>query len=247
VPDDASAGDPLSAIMAEVRKRPPDERMLARRRTADALRSLIEVALDGDIDPEALHALAGDLERVLDATTLQPATSRYGAASEGPSVLYLMNETHPIGGIGNPIAMPFTPVMDGDTLRADLHFGPAYEGTPGLVHGGFVAATFDHLLGGAAIRVGRPIVTGSLTVRYLRPTPLNTHLTIECWPGKSAGRKVMTHGRLLDGEVVLVEAEALFITVDVTRYTPPAEGGAVPSRKTVSAPGSEDDTLGTAS
>jgi acyl-coenzyme A thioesterase PaaI-like protein len=115
---------------------------------------------------------------------------------------------------------PSTPSLDGDTIGAELRFGLAHEGTPGLVHGGFVAATFDHLLGGAAIRTGRPIVTGTLTVRYLRSTPLNTDLLIECWPGESAGRKVHTHGRLLAGDEVLVEAEAVFITVDVDRYTP---------------------------
>lgn len=101
-----------------------------------------------------------------------------------------------------------------------MRFGPAHEGTPGLVHGGIVAATFDHLLGGAAIKAGKPIVTGTLTARFVRPTPLNTDLTIECWPAAISGRKVRSQGYLLAGEEVLVEAEAVFVTVDVGRYTP---------------------------
>lgn len=210
----------LSDLMAEIRSRPPDTRDVARRRAAAALRTLNEIVLTGDVDSGQLAALVDRLEEVLETTPLRAGTSRYGVASEGPSVIYLMNETHAIGGLGNPVAAPFTPWFDGEVIRGNLRFPLTFEGTPGVVHGGFVAATFDHLLGGAAIRAGQPIVTGTLSVRYLRPTPTNTDLTIECWPGEVAGRKVRTHGRLLQGDDALVEAEALFITVDVERYTP---------------------------
>jgi acyl-coenzyme A thioesterase PaaI-like protein len=214
-------GSELTDLMAEIRSRPPGERDAARRRAAAAIRTLNEIVLTGDIDHDGLAHLAARLEAVVENTSLKPGLSRYGAASEGPSVIYLMNETHPIGGLGNPVAAPFTPSFDGEIIRGELRFPLTFEGTPGLVHGGFVAATFDHLLGGAAIRAGHPIVTGTLTIRYLRPTPTNTDLTIECWPGEVHGRKVMTHGRLRNGDEVLVEAEALFITVGVGRYTPP--------------------------
>jgi acyl-coenzyme A thioesterase PaaI-like protein len=131
-----------------------------------------------------------------------------------------MNETHPVGGAGNPVAAPLTVTFDGTTIHADLRFGIAHEGTPGLTHGGFVAATFDHLLGGAAITSGQPIVTGSLTVRYLQPTPINTDLTITCWLGDVDGRRVNAHGVLQRHDEVLVEADAVFVTVDEARYTP---------------------------
>lgn len=237
----------LAELMATMHNRPPDKQTLARRRAAAAVRAITELVLAGDADARALVALAEQLELVHAESALQAGRSRYGPASEGPSVVYLMNETHPVGGLGNPVASPFQPSLDGDTIRAELRFGLAHEGTPGLVHGGFVAATFDHLLGGAAIRSGRPIVTGSLTVRYLRPTPLDTDLLIECWPGEISGRKVHTHGKLLAGDEVLVEAEALFITVDVDRYTPGNGPGASTSARTVSAPGNVGDTPGTAS
>jgi acyl-coenzyme A thioesterase PaaI-like protein len=237
----------IAELMAAARNRPPDEQTLARRRAAAAVRDLTELVLAGDADAAALVVLAEQLEEVRAASSLRPGTSRYGPATEGPSVVYLMNETHPVGGLGNPVASPFHPSLDGKTIRAEIRFGLAHEGTPGLVHGGFVAATFDHLLGGAAIRSGRPIVTGTLTIRYLRPTPLNTDLLIECWPGDTAGRKVHTHGRLLAGDEILVEAEAVFITVDVGRYTPGDGPGASTSASTVSAPGNVGDTPETAS
>jgi len=74
-----------------------------------------------------------------------------------------------------------------------------YEGPPGAVHGGIVAAYLDEILGGAALRAtGRPSVTGELTVRYLRPAPAETALL-------GRGRLVKDHGRYVDVEGSLEE------------------------------------------
>ena len=60
-----------------------------------------------------------------------------------------------------------------------VRFGSAYEGPPGHVHGGFVAAAFDEVLGYVQSLGGRPGMTGTLTVRYRSPTPLYTELRFE--------------------------------------------------------------------
>ena len=48
-------------------------------------------------------------------------------------------------------------------------FGAAYEGPPGCVHGGFVAAAFDEVLGSTQSLSGEPGMTGRLTVNYRSP------------------------------------------------------------------------------
>ena len=54
---------------------------------------------------------------------------------------------------------------------------PAYAGPPGAAHGGIVAAYMDEVLAGAVTaRVGRSGVTGELTVRYVRPVPVERPL-----------------------------------------------------------------------
>ena len=74
-----------------------------------------------------------------------------------------------------------------------------YEGPPGAVHGGIVAAYLDEILGGAALRAtGRPSVTGELTVRYVKPVPPETPLL-------GRGRVVKDHGRYVDVEGSLEE------------------------------------------
>jgi acyl-coenzyme A thioesterase PaaI-like protein len=77
-----------------------------------------------------------------------------------------------------------------------------YEGPPGAVHGGIVAAYLDEVLGGAAAEAaGRPAVTGELTVRYVKPVPSETPLL-------GRGRLVANHGRYVDVEGSLEEFDA---------------------------------------
>ena len=69
-----------------------------------------------------------------------------------------------------------------------------YEGPPGAAHGGIIAAYLDETLAGAVVRsTGRVAVTGELTIRYVRPAPLETPLV-------GAGRLVAAHERDLDVE-----------------------------------------------
>lgn len=54
---------------------------------------------------------------------------------------------------------------------------PILKRPPGATHGGIVAAYPDAVLAGAVVRgTGRPAVTRELTVRYVRPVPLETPL-----------------------------------------------------------------------
>jgi uncharacterized protein (TIGR00369 family) len=77
-----------------------------------------------------------------------------------------------------------------------------YEGPPGAVHGGIVAAYLDEVLGGAAAReAGKPAVTGELTVRYVKPVPSETPLL-------GRGRVLTDHRRYVDVEGTLEEFSA---------------------------------------
>lgn len=101
--------------------------------------------------------------------------------------------------------------VDG-SLRARVTLGLAYEGPPGCVHGGIVAMLLDQILGQSNFENGLPAMTGTLTVRYRKPTPLLQELSIEADPPELAdGRKCVTRGRIRCGEIVTAEAQGLFI------------------------------------
>jgi len=95
-----------------------------------------------------------------------------------------------------------------------VRYGYAYEGPPGCVHGGILAAAFDEVLGFAQSLSGKPGMTGTLQIRYRRPTPLNTDLVFEGWVEKIEGRKIFTVGHCKAKDEVTAEAEGLFISVD---------------------------------
>ena len=72
---------------------------------------------------------------------------------------------------------------------------------------------FDDLLGLMNTRLGQPGMTGTLSVKYRRPTPLYRELRMEAWIGKIEGRRVLAHGTLLDGDDLCAEAEGLFVAL----------------------------------
>ncbi|HEV8064363.1 MAG TPA: PaaI family thioesterase [Acidimicrobiales bacterium] len=133
----------------------------------------------------------------------------------------------PVSGASNAIAPPvvFTKIdaEGGPSIEGEVTFGPAYEGPPGHVHGGIVAAMFDELLGFAQLSPG---FTGTLTIRYRKPTPLNRRLSLAARVERVDGRKRWVRGTCeLDG-ILLAEAEGLFIAPrsdeDYLAYLAPA-------------------------
>jgi acyl-coenzyme A thioesterase PaaI-like protein len=107
--------------------------------------------------------------------------------------------------------------IDGDRIIGRANFGAQYEGPPGHVHGGIIAAAFDEVLGMAQARTGRPGMTGTLTIRYRRPTPLHTEVVFEARVDRVEGRKIFAAGTLHAGETLCAEAEGIFISVDFSR------------------------------
>ena len=135
----------------------------------------------------------------------------------------------PIIGRRNPIAPPVRmwkqhlaegsgahgafEVLGEATLRA------AYNGPPGSVHGGVVAAVFDELLGCAAVVNEVAGFTGTLTVVYRSPTPLDEPLTMRAWIDRVEGRKTFARGELHHAGTLCAEADGIFIRFDPAAFS----------------------------
>ena len=64
-------------------------------------------------------------------------------------------------------------------------------------------------------------LTGTLTIRYERPTPVGGDLTFDAWVERTEGRKVFTAGTIsADGDVT-ARADGVFIRVEPP--SPPTE------------------------
>ena len=99
----------------------------------------------------------------------------------------------------------------GGGLRAEVELGAAYEGPPGLVHGGITMLLLDHLMGEVGSDGHRRVtMTGTLTGRYAAPTPLGP-VVLEGWIAREEGRKVFVEATLGTPDAVTVEAHGVFI------------------------------------
>jgi len=119
---------------------------------------------------------------------------------------------NPVNGQQNAIApdIRMRGLPDG-SVSGTVTLGLPYEGPPGCVHGGVSALIIDHIFGAANFWAGTIGPTAELTLRYKRPTPLFTPLTVTARQESVDGRKIRTTGTISAGGKVCVEAEGLFI------------------------------------
>jgi hypothetical protein len=201
-----------------------------RRRLAAALRPIITMTVAATFTDEVMTAAAERLEefgRTLEEEAGPKHARQLPDFSQGVQEIF---PTSPIMGLTNPIAPPVVVhVVDGvdggfPEIRADAWFDWAYEGPPNCVHGGVIAETFDEMLGAAIMVAGNPGMTGTLTIRYRKPTPLRTRLRIEARCLDRDGRKIRTWGGIYHGDRLTAEAEGLFIEVKPTQFPAIAEG-----------------------
>jgi acyl-coenzyme A thioesterase PaaI-like protein len=166
-----------------------------------------EACNDGELDELITRA-----RELADRTASLPSlAARGGLAMAGGADAALL-ERSGISGRSNPLAAPLQMRLDEDGIcRGTATYGAAYEGPPGCLHGGFVAAAFDDLLGFAQIASGQAGYTGTLTVRMRRPTPLFRPIRYEAGFSRVEGRKIWCWGRAWDDTSLLAETEIVFI------------------------------------
>src|SRR4051794_1486459 len=152
-----------------------------RERLADNLRRLIDHALTAQVDDAALAATADAVGRLADDLAPHvpddpPSNTPLRSDVADPQEIFPFS---PIIGKYNPLAVPVQVEVEGTKAIASVTFPAAYEGPPTFVHGGVIAQTFDEVLGVANLANGTPGMTGTLTIRYRRPTPLRGALRVE--------------------------------------------------------------------
>lgn len=187
-----------------------------KRRLAKAMRTVIERLITTDAPEHDLRVAADGLERYAARLEGHPRRTRptgFAEAANAGDVAAFFDQS-PLIGLSNPLAPPVALHFDGHVVHGSATFGSAYEGPPGHLHGGFIAAAFDEVLGFAQSTTGHPGMTGMLTIRYRKPTPLHVPLRLEARVVRTEGRKIFTEGRMFAGDTLTSEAEGVFISVD---------------------------------
>lgn len=185
---------------------------MARVRLADALRELIT---DSFISTASIDDIDGAIADIRSA--LRKVNSPNGIPGSAAAESHFSDRS-PFYGAMNPLSMPMKMSQDPSVgefgaVIGEGTFTEPYEGPPGHIHGGFIAAAFDEVLGMAQSLTGRPGMTGTLTIKYRSPTPLNTPIVFKGWVDRVDGRKIFTKGESFNGDTLCAEAEVLFLSM----------------------------------
>lgn len=191
---------------------------------AQATRELVDAVVRSTVPDEELVAVREEIEKLTARLRASQIDGSFGVAvtPEGG----VRNHGNAVVGLRNAIAPPVHVEQSPEGRAwADFTLGAAYEGPPGLVHGGVSALILDQICGEAAAAGGAPGMTGTLTVRYRRGTPLGD-LHAEAWIASTDGVKTRIEGHLADADGVTVECEGIFI---LPRWAREAQGEQKPS------------------
>jgi acyl-coenzyme A thioesterase PaaI-like protein len=192
----------------------PDARRVAKHALVHEVRRLINAVTMLDVnaldDPGPVAELAETASTLVASVADLPRLPGGPADAGGDDARLL--ERSGIVGASNPLAAPLHIWLDGERVVGWAVYPEQYEGPPGCVHGGFVAAAFDDLLGAAQTLSGTAGFTGTLTVRMRRPTPLLQRIDYEGGVHGVDGRKILAWGRARHGDEVVAEAEGVFVS-----------------------------------
>lgn len=193
------------------------------RELADELRAIVEALSVTELEAPALaraSKLARALRRQLSGTR-QPRwyDTDAGERSRAEASQRAYLDQSPVRGQLNPLAPPLSieSVEEADgsrSLRGRARLGMAYEGPPYAVHGGWVAALFDELLGATQRLTRVPGLTASLRVKYRHPTPLEETLEFRGWIQREQKHFVIARATCHAGDTLTAEAEAMFLRVN---------------------------------
>jgi acyl-coenzyme A thioesterase PaaI-like protein len=216
--DPGFTGDP--GLTGVPRSIDPDD---PRNRVADALRRIGATAVGHPMPYEDLARAADELSVIaaaLEKSAPQSKRPRRQPDTAGHPQDFFPGS--PMIGFANPVAPPAEIwTVEGDDGRREIRgrvtFGYAYEGPPTCVHGGIIAALFDELMGAANLITENAGMTGTLTVRYRKPTPLLAPLDLVARFMRREGRKIFTWAGIYYAGELTAEADGLFIAVPPER------------------------------
>ncbi len=101
-------------------------------------------------------------------------------------------------------------------VSANIIVPKHFQGYPGIVHGGIIAAMLDEVSGRTITNneYSRWMVTASLSIRYRKPVPVEKPLHLVGVLQKDSGLVARVRGEIFDeGGTLLAEAEAVLADI----------------------------------
>ena len=177
---------------------------------------LIDAVANTEVDTDTLAETAATVEGLTERLNVARREIGTMVARElGDGTTEIGTITNIVAGDTNPAAPRLALMRTDEGLRAEITLNTIYQGPPGLVHGGWIAAMLDQAVGSVSAVETSPGLTANLEIDYRRPTPLFTPLEITSWVDRVEGRKVYVAGQIRAHGEVTAEGTALMIRVEV--------------------------------
>lgn len=200
----------------------PDETYwLARRELAVAARALNETVVSTDMSLDTAAEITEAMRQLTQRLKKEPQLTGFvdmARRKDRGSIDNIMSELVAMAGRSHPSAPTLTWHEEPNRIVGEVMFGPAFEGPPGHTHGGWVAGILDHLMGMTHVKTGRPGMTSGLSVRYVKPTPLNTLIHISAKATEIDERRTEVIASMRVGHTLTATAEATFVRVDPAKF-----------------------------
>ncbi|MCE7882637.1 MAG: hypothetical protein DYH08_02025 [Actinobacteria bacterium ATB1] len=186
----------------------------------DALRELINLFTDRDLDDDLLDEIATAARDLSARAEQAPQWDRQAVllaglqstdTEEGRRAGFPYRA---IAGGANPCATPMTYEFGEGVVTTEVTLRPMHGGAPGRGHGGVLAGIFDEFAGAAPHLIGTIAATARLTVNYRAPIPIGEPLRLRVWVHGHEGRKIFVRGDAHRGDDLIADVEALFIDID---------------------------------
>lgn len=198
-----------------------------RTRAASALRELNHEFIARDLSDADLDDIAERIRGFLDVARRTPVRRRIAedavhdefrmaTLEEGESAHYLSDSV--VTGDDNPASLGAHFWREGEQIVMTATFGPAFEGAPGMGHGGVLAALIDEAMGLVVATQRVLAFTAQLNIAFRSPVPMNRPVVARAWIQGREGRKFTVDAVVKAGETVLSEATGLFISVDPEKF-----------------------------
>lgn len=196
---------------------PIDENWQARRDLAAILRRLNTALLTADVPTRQLRALSAllsdEIAKVENNERLYGRQAHKEHNYRQHRIWHdFFYEMSPTMGISNPASLPMHIWHENGRVYAEVTPDWTFEGLPGYLHGGVIAALFDQVLGLAQLLTGKDGLTAYLKTSYHQPTPLNRKLRFTAELDRVEGRKKFIVGELWADDLRTASCEGLFIT-----------------------------------
>ncbi len=205
-------------------------------RLAAAMRRISAVAVGQPVDDEEIARAAAELSALADRLESAAPAAKRARHEPGPGGFPGQHPqdyfpTSPMVGFANPLAPPVEVwAVEGEDgqreLRGRATFGYQYEGPPTCVHGGVIAEVFDEMLGISNLLTAQGAMTGTLKIRYRRPTPLLAPLELVARNTGRERRKIFAWGGIYYRGELTAEADGIFIHVPPHRMLEIVSGNA---------------------